>query len=426
MEHWKQQETRCKGKRERDGKRCKVRVHAGEYLCEHHRQDLASFARDPNFCIELMQKRFPKRHHPACDRKGQNDCSCPDYSRGAQAVMALRKAVTTSQSLSPLYRKKKRLEMRLKVKKIRRYYRRITEAELWLPPYPGFRQFRFFLWDDKQETVVVRVIKDNIRHKKTLLKWLRKLAPLHVYYTTSAWMNPQGIGPDPYGKRGRAKLKKKRWVLKEYHNNMMWQELYFDVDYDNGDYNEGAKMLEKTINAMEIEAIPRHYGYRTPYRVIEKWSDDYGDFVVHPQPKCVWAGGIRNTLKPPYTIAEEYKTGTGMIVFSGGKGFHLIYPGYRTKTNIKDYNDINTKLTSNDRQRISRTIRKDIVELMKGQDPELLLDWEVTIDPRRIIRLPGTVHGKTLRVCKVIHDLEGFIRNDDGDIVGYEPDDPIG
>ena len=54
-----------------------------------------------------------------------------------------------------------------------------------------------------------------------------------------------------------------------------------------------------------------------------------------------------------------------------------------------DYNDINTKLTSNDRQRISRTIRKDIVELMKGQDPELLLDWEVTIDPRRIIRLPG-------------------------------------
>ena len=88
--------------------------------------------------------------------------------------------------------------------------------------------------------------------------------------------------------------------------------------------------------------------------------------------------------------------------------------------------DINTKLTSNDRQRISRTIRKDIVELMKGQEPELLLDWEVTVDPRRIIRLPGTVHGKTLRVCKVIHDLEGFIRNDDGDIVGYEPDDPIG
>ena len=62
--------------------------------------------------------------------------------------------------------------MRLKVKKIRRYYKRITEAELWLPPYPGFRQFRFFLWDDKQETVVVRVIKDNIRHKKTLLSGL--------------------------------------------------------------------------------------------------------------------------------------------------------------------------------------------------------------------------------------------------------------
>ena len=111
-------------------------------------------------------------------------------------MRTIQKAVKDSASALPLYRNKKRLEMRIKVKKIRNYYNRITEAELWLPYKPGFRQFRFFVWDDKQERVVVRVIKDNIKNKATLLKWLRKLAPLHVYYTTSAWLNPQGVGPD--------------------------------------------------------------------------------------------------------------------------------------------------------------------------------------------------------------------------------------
>ena len=88
---------------------------------------------------------------------------------------------------------KRRLEHRLKVKKIRAYYNSITEAELWLPKDAGLPTVPLFLWDDKQERVVVRVIKDNFRHKRTLLKWLRRLAPLHVYYTTSAWLNPQEL-----------------------------------------------------------------------------------------------------------------------------------------------------------------------------------------------------------------------------------------
>ena len=55
----------------------------------------------------------------------------------------------------------------------------------------------------------------------------------------------------------------------------------------------------------------------------------------------------------------------------------------------------------------------------------LLLDWEVTIDPRRIIRLPGTVHGKTLRLCKIVDSSEieyDFTTKE----YGYDADDPIG
>ena len=42
------------------------------------------------------------------------------------------------------------------------------------------------------------------------------------------------------------------------------------------------------------------------------------------------------------------------------------------------------------------------VEEMKRDG--LLVDFEVTPDPRRIIRLPGTVHGKHMTVCKIISE----------------------
>ena len=38
-------------------------------------------------------------------------------------------------------------------------------------------------------------------------------------------------------------MKKKGWTLNRYHDTLLYQGLYFDVDYDNADYNEGATML---------------------------------------------------------------------------------------------------------------------------------------------------------------------------------------
>ena len=59
------------------------------------------------------------------------------------------------------------------------------------------------------------------------------------------------------------------------------------------------------------------------------------------------------------------------------------------------------------------------------KDEGILIDYDVTPDPRRIIRLPGTVHGKTLRLCKIITE-DNLIKDEQGRIVGYEPDEPIG
>jgi len=377
---WKTQETRCISRNPRDRKQCKIQVVAGNYLCEHHKFDLAAIANDPSSCIKIMTERFPKRHHPACDQKGENDCDCHDYSQGAHAVMTLKKGFEQSKLLSPLYKKHLRLTMKNKVSRIKRYYNSITEDNLYLPPYPNFRQYRFFCWDPNTQRIVVKVLKDTVRNKTILLSHLRRLAPLHVYYTTGTWLNPQGIGPDPESRKGVAKMRKKGWcspskkvTLKRYHNTLIKRDLYFDVDYDNKDYHQGIQML------------------------IELWD----------------------SLDKLKALGESEV----QIVFSGGKGFHLIANGYYDQATSWFYGPLREYVNTPDKNERIENHYKILVIKLREAYPRLLLDWMVTWDNRRIIRLPGTVHGKTLRVCKEITlNDESVMRDPRGRVIGYNPD----
>ena len=389
---WKTQETRCIARNPRDRKQCKKTIEAGHYLCEHHEFDLAAMANDSKSCIKIMINRFPKRHHPACDRKGENDCDCHNYSPGAHAVMTLKKSFEQSKLLSPLYKKHLKLTMRNKVRRLRRYYNSITEDDVYLPPSSNFRQYRFFCWEPKTQKIVVKVLKDTVRNETIMLSHLKRLAPLHVYYTTGQWLNPQGIGPDPESRRGEAKMRKKGWcspskniTLKRYHNTLMKRDLYFDVDYDNKDYHQGIQMVEKLRDTLE--------------HVV-------GEVVIRD---------------------SEVN-----IVFSGGKGFHLILNGYYDHRMIappegspygSPFEKFTITVNKPNKNELIEQHYTGVVELLKSHNPDLLLDWMVTYDNRRIIRLPGTVHGKTMRVCKKYTSTEGknFIKVD-GRCVGYIPD----
>lgn len=76
------------------------------------------------------------------------------------------------------------------------------------------------------------------------------------------------------------------------------------------------------------------------------------------------------------------------------------------------------------RQEFTKAAKGELVEDLKDEG-SLLLDWEVTTDPRRIIRLPGTVHGKTLRLCKIVDSSEIKFDEATKEYV-YDADDPIG
>lgn len=358
-----------------------MRVEAGERFCEHHDIDLAAFAKNPGACVKITQSRFPKRHHPACDRKGENDCDCHNFSRGAHGVMALKKAFEQSKLLSSLYKRHLKVIMDDKVKRIRKYYRSLNASDLTLPKNSNFRQFRFFCWDRKTQRIVVRVLKDCIRNEEILLSHLKRLAPLHVYYTTAIWLNPQGIGPDPKSRRADNKFKKKNWRLREYHNTLLKRDLYFDVDYDNKDYDEGIKMVQEVINTM-----------------LDLELEDY--------------------ILPRLTI-DDFE-----IVFSGGKGFHVIVNGYYDKIKVGDIS-FTEFVNTPEKNALVEEFYLNLTESVK-ENENLLLDWMVTYDNRRIIRLPGSVHGKTMRVCTKLTGVnDPRILKNNGDFIGYLADEEI-
>jgi DNA primase catalytic subunit len=236
-------------------------------------------------------------------------------------------------------RKKKRL--------IRRYYKTVGPEKLWVPPQATRRQFRFMCMSSEDGSTFFKKIPDRIKDVRTLRRWLVRLAPFHVYYTTSTWLDPQRLGPKDRTKKGRSK-KKGGYSLA--HNVFLNQELYFDIDMP-GKLEAG----KKEVLALK-DFLHKEYGFK--------------DF---------------------------------RIIYSGGKGFHLHVYDF----DWKKFTDLRPE-DPRIREGMMTEIKADIVN--KVAEAGLIFDADVTMDTRRIIRLPGTVHGKSLNLCEFIQedDVDGF------------------
>ena len=79
--NWREEHTQCLH-RKKDGTRCQLDTAPGDYVCGHHTIGLEDIFEDPMAVVAKFRLYFPKNHHPACDRKGQNDCDCPDRTFG--------------------------------------------------------------------------------------------------------------------------------------------------------------------------------------------------------------------------------------------------------------------------------------------------------------------------------------------------------
>ena len=194
----------------KDGTRCQLDTAPGDFVCRHHTIAVNDFIEDPMAVIARFRQYFPKNHHPACDRKGQNDCDCPDRTFGELAGLAYQRA---AKNVAPTYTTPPSNGSRRDAIPYRPhsgYYNSIDESHLWLGmPNPKWRQIRYFVWNDEEERMIVKKHDRSIRNKTQLLKLLRREAPHHVYYKPHNSVKCREVGPDPYSKSGRDKYIKK-------------------------------------------------------------------------------------------------------------------------------------------------------------------------------------------------------------------------
>ena len=364
---WTKRNTKCTAIK-KDGHRCKIHAPPGDIRCEHHSFEVMSFLRNPFLATGLFTQYFPKNHHPACDRTGQNDCDCPDKSVGQLLLESFNRALEASLEDTPEYQAEYAARHELITTLVGMAYDNMTVDDMFLPPDSHWRQFRFQVWESKSKRLVWKKCIDNFRNnehgKKALLKRLRQMKPIKVFYMTSKFLNPRSVGPDPTSKMGGKKFKKKN-LMRHYNNNFLGQELYFDVDFKMDSFDDSAKMTKRVI-----EWLGRKFG-----------------------------------------VTPEELT----IVFSGGKGFHVIWYGWDISHAAPHHQATYKNIMSGESgrvpsvylQRLHKKIKTEYIKEL--QEEGILVDYEVTRDPRRIIRLPGTIHHKG-RPCKIINydDLDNF------------------
>jgi DNA primase catalytic subunit len=211
---------------------------------------------------------------------------------------------------------------------LRAYY---ATAPLWLPPRPTFRQFRVAVDRPGRRTRFLK-IDDRVKNAETLRGWLVRLAPAHVYFTTSRWLDPQRLGPRDL--RGR----KAGYPIA--HNILLGQELYFDIDAP-GDLDAAKEDASALLQFLREEGL-----------------DDL------------------------------------RLVYSGNKGFHVHAYDFERK--------FLPRLPEDPRKREAAVqgARVDLVTRIVNEG--IGIDVDVTMDPRRILRLPGSVHGRTFNICEFV------------------------
>jgi len=225
---------------------------------------------------------------------------------------------------------------------IREYYKQAEPSSFSLPLQPTRRQFRLALKKPTGRLTFTKV-DDRVRDGAVLKRHLERMAPHHVYFTTSTWLDPQRLGP-----RDFVKAKKAGYTLA--HNVFLDQGLYFDIDVP-GDLSEAARQLLLLRDFLR-----------------EGWS--FKDFRA---------------------------------VYSGSKGFHL----YVEDFTIRDF--VAVEADPRRREEQHPAVKAQFTDA--ALKAEIMIDAAVTLDPRRILRVPGTVHGKTLNLCEVVpfERVESFV-----------------
>ncbi|MFW9924011.1 MAG: hypothetical protein ACFFDW_12065 [Candidatus Thorarchaeota archaeon] len=103
-------------------------------------------------------------------------------------------------------------------------------------------------------------------------------------------------------------------------------------------------------------------------------------------------------------LKNEYHFSDIKIIYSGGKGFHVYVHDFKLEDFVEQiYCD--SKLREGQAQDVKLEFVKRILH-----EQDILIDAPITLDTRRIIRLPMSIHSKTLNRCQFVayEDVPSF------------------
>ncbi|HUU78158.1 MAG TPA: DNA primase small subunit domain-containing protein [candidate division Zixibacteria bacterium] len=234
--------------------------------------------------------------------------------------------------------------------------------------------------------------------KKRILKKRDKLR--EYYQTTSLWLPPNSTQRQfrffLYG------LNKKTRVLKiqdrinsiEKLRNLLVRYTPADVYYTTSCWldpqNLGPRSFKKK-GKPGYELASNVYLFSELYFDI----DSPGDFPL----------AKKETKRLVNFLQEKYNFKDIKIVFSGGKGFHVYVYDFRLQDFVEE-------IFADPRMREGQAqdVKLDIVkETLHKQD--ILIDAPITLDTRRIIRLPMTIHSGSKNRCEFvdINQIDNFV-----------------
>ena len=108
-----------------------------------------------------------------------------------------------------------------------------------------------------------------------------------------------------------------------------------------------------------------------------------------------WTAKLRESLE------REYGFGEILLVYSGNKGFHLHVYDFDLAEWVKEIS-LHPAVRELQTQEVKVGIVNHLMEM------GLVFDADITVDTRRVLRLPGSVHGKTFNICQIVNDIETF------------------
>ena len=118
----------------------------------------------------------------------------------------------------------------------------------------------------------------------------------------------------------------------------------------------------------------------------------------------------RNTQELIETINAKYGKNSDLVIFSGRQGFHVYYWDWNTHK-IIDLHPLD---------RVKEFVVERKRRLKELSERGVIVDSQITLDPYRIMKIPGTLHGETGLVAKPVSNVMSFDPTTDGLVFDLE------